>query len=188
VPRRALALIAVLAALAGCGDRRLVVHVDVLSYLDPSLTRVDVGPVPALPGGFASGEQEIVKDRELNLVDGTGNVSSVEDVSISMSAMAADSTGSGTDTLRLYLSDIGADPLDSPPVLTLPVAFVPGVTDTVEAELSADARVTALFAGKRLRATLTTSLRGPDSGDDLNARLRVLRLDAVVIASRKNSL
>jgi hypothetical protein len=187
VTRRALASIAVLLALAGCGDRRLVVHVDVLSYLDPSLTRIDIGPLPAVPGGISTGEMVVIGDRDLNLLDGTGNVSSVEEVSIGMSVVSEDSTGSGADTLRLYLSDTYTDPLSTAPALVLPIALEAGVTDTVAVELPADPRVTALFAGKRMRATLTNALRGPDSGADLNARVRVLRLDAVVIASRKNS-
>ena len=44
-----------LALLAGCGDRNLVIAIDVLSYLDPSLTQFAFGPLPAAPGGIATG-------------------------------------------------------------------------------------------------------------------------------------
>src|SRR5262245_2196062 len=96
-------------ALAACGDRNLVLKVDVLSYLDPQMTQVAVGPVPPTPGGFVSGEQEVVT-QDINLVDGTSSVAAVEGISISMSAEVADSTGSGADTLRLYLSDPAVNP------------------------------------------------------------------------------
>ena len=44
-----------------------------------------------------------------------------------------------------------------------------------------------LFTGKRMRLTLTNALRGPDAGADLNGRLRVHALDAVLIAGRKSA-
>jgi hypothetical protein len=90
-----------------------VVKVDVLSYLDPAVTDVRFGPVPAIPGGIYTGEQEIVSDVEVNLVAGTGSVAEVQDVSLTMSVIAEDSTGSGADTLRLYLGDQNTDPRET---------------------------------------------------------------------------
>ena len=186
-PSRLLLLVAA-AAVLGCGDRRLVLKVDVLSYLDPSLTQVAFGPVPASPGGFYSGEQEVVKDVEVNLVEGMRNVAEVQSVSLTVSTIAADSTGTGADTLRLYLSDPSVDPMTTPPAALIPISLTPGVTDTVVAELGTDSRVADLFAGKRVRLTLTHAMRGPDSGEDLNARLRVQAIDAVLIAGRRNRI
>lgn len=177
-----------LALLAGCGDRNLVLKVDVLSYLDPSLTNFVFGPVPAFPGGIESGELEVVKDVVINLVDGMGSVTEVQGVSIGLTAVAIDSTGAGTDTLRLYMSDAESDPLLTPPVMELPVVLTPGQTDTVTADVQGDPRVTSLFAGKSLRVTLTTSLRGPDSGDALTGRVEVRRLEAVLIASKRPNI
>ena len=185
---RPLVVIAAAALLAGCGDRHLVLKVDVLSYLDPSLTRISFGPVPAVPGGLYAGEQDVVKDVEINLLDGTGSVAEVQNVSIAMSVIAEDSTGAGTDTLRLYISDPLVDPLTTPPAITLPIVLSPGVTDTVTADLGADTRVAELFTGKHMRLTLTTALRGPDSGEDLNARVRISALDAVLVAGWKSDL
>jgi hypothetical protein len=176
------------AALAGCGNRHLVVKVDILSYLDPSLTRVAFGPVPVVPGGIYTGEQSIVQDIDVNLVDGTNSVSEVQSVSIKMTAIARDSTGAGADTLRLYLSEPEVDPLTTTPAVTLPITLTSGVTDTLEVDMSSDWRVQDLFAGKRMRLTLTTALRGPQSGAPLHASVRVSGLDAVLVAGRKSSL
>jgi hypothetical protein len=186
--RRFLVGLTVLVALAGCGNRHLVLKVDMLSYLDPSQTAVDVGPVPAIPGGVYSGEQDVVRDVEVNLVDGTGSVAEVRDVSITMTAIVADSTGAGTDTLRLYVSDIDVDPLTTPPAMTMPLTLSPGVTDTVTVELGGDSRVADLFTGRRMRMSLTTAFRGPDSGDPLNARIEIGALNAVLVAGRKGEM
>ena len=179
------ALLAALAVMAGCGDRRLVLKVDVLSYMSPSQTQAAFGPVPAFPGGIASGEQPLVDDAQINMFQGLTDVTDIQRVSIAMSAVVMDSTGSGVDTLRVYASDPATSPMSTAPILMAPFALVAGVTDTVEVVLDGDQRINDLFAGKKMRLSVTTSLRGPSSGADLNGRIRIRALDAVVIAGRK---
>lgn len=181
--RRLCALLA-LALVAGCGDHALVMHVDLLSYLDPAQTRQSFGPVPVVPGGLVSGEQELVADQDVNLVDGLGDVAEVQTVAVSFAAVLRDSTGSGSDTLRLYLSDPSVSPRSTPPAFEVAVALVPGSTDTVRTEFTGDPRVAALFAQRRFRFTLTTSLRGPESGEALNGHVALSAIDAVVVAKR----
>jgi hypothetical protein len=181
--RITLALLA-LAALAGCGDRALILRVDILSYLDEAAGTFRFGPVPAVPGGLASGEQTLVPDREVNLLAGLGDVADVQSVTFTLAAIARDSTGSGTDTMRVYMSGATAAPRATPPVLVLPFALVPGQVDTVRVTLDGDARVRALFAERTLRLEVTTSLRGPETGEPLNGSVRLDALDAVVVAKR----
>jgi len=183
---RALILIAVAAlALAGCGDHNLVLKVDVLSYLDPTLRALTFGPVPPAPGGIVSGEVPLVDDMSINMLDGLKSVAEVQSVTIAMSAIVADSTGSGLDTLRIYASDESTPPLATPPVVQLAVALTPGHTDTLAVSVPADARVADLFVKRKMRLSVTTSLRGPESGDPLNGRVVLRALEAVVIAGRK---
>jgi hypothetical protein len=184
-PFRPILVLASAALLAGCGDHNLVVKVDVLSYLDSNLTHFEFGPVPAMPEGFYTGEQTIIKDATVNMVEGTNSIAEIKSVSISISTLAADSTGAGSDTLRLYMSDLNTDPLTTSPVLEMPIDFSPGVSQTLHAEASGDARVADLFSGKQMKVTLTTAARGPQSGDPLNASIRLTALDAVVIGGRK---
>lgn len=174
-----------MALLAGCGDRRLVLKVDVLSFLDPAATQGSFGPIPAIPGGLVTGEQPLISDLQINLLNGVDDVASVQSVTFSLSAVFHDSTGSGADTMRVYMSDVATDPRTTPPVLTLPIALVPGQTDTVDVAVDGDSRVAALFLQPQVRMTVTTSLRGPASGPDLNGRFHIRALDAVVIAARK---
>ena len=173
------------AMLAGCGDHNLVVKVDVLSFMDPNLTQFSIGPVPPLPEGLYTGEQTIVKDANVNLVEGTSGVAEVRNVSLAITTLASDSTGAGTDTLRLYMSDLNSDPLTTAPVLVLPIDFSPGTTQTMHAETVGDSRIAGLFSGNQVKVTLTTAARGPQGGDPLNARVQLTQLDAVVIGGRK---
>lgn len=183
--RVTLALLA-LALVAGCGDHALVLNVDLLSYLDASATHQRFGPVPVVPGGLATGEQELVSDLDVNLVDGLGDVAEVQTVTVAFAAVLRDSTGAGSDTLRLYLSDPSVSPRSTPPAFEVAVPLVPGQLDTVATDFTGDPRVAALFAQRRFRLTLTTSLRGPDSGAPLNGEVWLKSIDAVVIARRSN--
>ena len=182
---RVCAALALALVLAGCGDRNLVVDVDVLSFLDPSVVAFSFGPVPALPGGVYTGELAVVQDAEINLVERPSDLASVASVSLVFEALATDSTGSGADTLRIYMSDPGTDPLTTPAVLTLPASLVAGQQQTVHAEVEADQRLATVFNGNRVRLSMTNALRGPDSGAPLNGRVRISAIRAVVIANRK---
>ncbi len=172
-------------ALAGCGDRNLVVNVDVLSYLDPADTIVEFGPLPPAPGGLASGEVPLVDGMTVNLVEGLSSVAEVRAVQFHLSAIARDSTGTGSDTLRVYLSDMNYNPLWTPPVIERAVVLQPGRTDTIQVDVAGDQRVADLFMGRSLKLSVTTSVRGPIAGDPLNGRLTLRALEAVVIAGRK---
>ncbi len=182
--RASLALLA-LALVAGCGDHALVLRVDLLSYLDPADTRQRFGPVPVVPGGLATGEQALVPDLEVNLLEGLGDVADVQTVSVSVSTIVRDSTGSGSDTLRVYMSDVEVAPRTTPPVITYVLPLTPGSTDTLATDFTGDARVAALFAQRRFRLAITTSVRGPVAGDPLNGEVLLRALDAVVIAKRQ---
>jgi len=172
-------------ALAGCGDRNLVLKVDVLSYLDPSLRAAAFGPVPAASPALVSGEQALVDDEAINLLESLNRVAEVHSVSIVLSAFAHDSTGSGSDTLRFYLSDQNTHPLATPPVVEVVVNLVAGRDTTLDLTVAADSRVAELFVQPGMRLSVTTSLRGPESGDPLSGRVELRTIEAIVLAGRK---
>lgn len=180
-----LALAACALAAAGCGDRSLLLSVDIASYLDPAVKDISFGPVPVLPGGVVSGEQPLVADMTVNMLSSMGDVVDVENVELTLTTIASATTGDGVDTLRVYMSDAATDPRTTAPVMTQVLHFTAGESDTVQSTLGDDPRIAALFGDKSMRLCLTTSLRGPAAGDSLNGRLRIHDLDAVVIAGRK---
>ena len=181
-----LALLALL-AVPGCGDKSLVLKVDVLSYMDASQTDFTFGPIPALPGGIATGEQNVVPATDVNLFGNFGEVAAVRAVSMRIAVVSESYSGAGSDTLRMYVSDPETDPRTTPAVLSQPIVFTPATAETVVTEFGGDARVLDLFAAKQLRLAITTSVRGPDSGQALSGHIHVIGLDAVVIAGRKGT-
>jgi len=184
----AAAALAVLALpIAGCGQHNLVLKVDVASYLSPSEKQVAFGPIPAVPGGISTGEQDMVAGKSINMVGNFGDVASVNAVSLRVAIQTFASSGGGSDTLRLYLSDTNTDPRTTAPVLVEPVTFTQGVTDTVVATFDGDARVLDLFKQKQMQMTLTTSLQGPSSGSSLSGQLDITGIDAVLVAGRKGT-
>jgi hypothetical protein len=178
-------VVAAALVLAGCGDHNLVLRVDVLSYLDPGMRVAVFGPIPPAPGGIATGEQVLVDDEEINLLDGLSGVAEVQSVEITMAVIARDSTGSGVDTLRVYASDAETAPRSTSPVVERVLTLSPGVTDTVSVTVAGDQRVADLFVQRRMRLSVTSSGRGPESGDPLNGSVELSALEAVVIAGRK---
>lgn len=180
---RACALLAAL-LISGCGDRNLVLNVDVLSYLDPATTQTSFGPVPAAPGGLYLPEQPLVDDLRVHLVDRPDDLAKVQAVSLVIAAEVSDSTGFGADTLRLYISDTATDPRTTPPVFEAPIAMTPGSRDTVSINVDGDSRLVQAFDGNELRVTITNAIRGPSSGPALNGRLKITEIRAIVVANR----
>jgi hypothetical protein len=179
----AFALALVLAA--GCGDRNLVLDVDVLSYLDPADTEISFGPIPPVPGGLVTGEIAVVEDVTVNLLEKPGDFARVHSATLTIAATVHDSTGGGSDTLRVYMSDLATDPRATPPVAVLAAALSPGQTGTFTVNVDADARVVELFDSPQMRLTVTNSLRGPASGEPLNGRLELSAIRAIVLANRQ---
>lgn len=191
VPRSArlgatLLLLATGLALTGCGTHDLVLKVDILSFVRELQTPILVPDTPAIPGGIATGEQDVVTS-DVNLVSGLGSAGEVKAVSLRLRSIADATTGSATDTLRVYLSTTGSP--DPSPVVTQVVNLVAGTPDTVTTLIDDDPRLVALFKNDVVRVRVTTSGRGPSSGANLTgASLRFVALDAVVTAGKKPNL
>jgi hypothetical protein len=183
--RQMLLLAAAAGVLSGCGDHNLVLKVDVLSFVTPASRQQDFGPIPALPGGIATGEIAIVDDQHVSLLQGLNDAVTIKSVTVSFTALGIDFTGAGEDTVRIYMSDELTNPRTTAPVLSQSITLSPGQTDTLSAVLGDDPRVLALFKAKQLRLSVTNALRGPSSGPDLTGRLKFTAIDGVVIAGQK---
>jgi hypothetical protein len=184
---RILVLAAAALALASCGDRKLLLGVDALSFTSPSDRVVPFGPVPAFAIPVTTGEIPVFNDLKVNMFGGAKQVVDVQAVTIAFTADVNDSTGDGLDTLRVYMSGPETDPVTTLPVIETPIVLTPGQHSPIHAVISGDPRINALFTGDQMRVTVTTSLQGPSNGAALNGRLTVTQLRADVIA-RHHSL
>lgn len=187
--------------LPGCGNHTLTLNVDVYSFLSPSdvETAIEphVPPAPA-PGVWLSENTfpPLVDDKTIQLVSGADQLASVRSVTFRIAVEAADSTGAGADTLRVYLSGPSQPPRPGTPIVEVPLTFVPPVSpataalDTVQITIDQSQAEAELFAGKSIRLSITNAVRGPVGvpgvDPDLSGRVRLIRLDATVIAGHKD--
>ena len=185
---RILFLLAAALLVSGCGNRKLLLNVDALSFTQPASRAMAFGPVPALPVPISTGEIPVFDDLHVNMFGSASQVVDVQSVDLSFSADVADSTGSGLDTLRVYMSDANTVPTSTLPVIVLPVTLVPGQHAPLHAEIGGDPRIAALFTQDQMRVTVTTSLQGPGAGAALNGRLSITELRAAVVATHHSSL
>jgi hypothetical protein len=180
-----LALLA-LALLAGCGDRRLVIDIDVLSYVSPADRGQPFGPIPAVPpDGAYLPESPLIDDQEVRLLEGLTGLATVQAVTISANIFHTSTSGTGSDTLRLYLSPDDVPARTTPPVFERAFTFTPGLAESTRVEVGGDARVVDLFNSRRFRFSVTTALRGPASGPALSGLVSIHELHCVVVSSRK---
>lgn len=186
--------------LAGCGGHALTLNVDVHSFLSPADVETSiqphVPPTPA-PGVWVSEDNfpALVDDKHIQLVSGAGDITDVRLVTFRIAVESVDSTGAGADTLRVYLSGPNQAPRPGTPVLVVPLKFAPPISpamasiDTVQITIDQPPAVAELFTGNEIRLSVTNALRGPVGvprvDPDLSGRIRLLQLDATVVATRK---
>lgn len=184
IPRRALAwssLVLVLGGFlaAGCGDKSLILRIDLLSFLSPSEKTAHYGPIP---GGLS--DSVTVTSRAISLLPGIKDITSVSDVTIDAAGTFANTTGSGTGTVKIFVSAEGTDPFttDTTPIV-LPVTLAPATTDTVSVTVGGDAQLAALFLGDKaqlgIRVTLNSAV-----GPALEGDFTLITLRAIVTAKQ----
>ena len=178
------ALAALVLLLAGCGGHNVIVKVDILSFMDPASRQQSFGPVPAVPGGLATGETPLL-DQNFNLVQGLSDAVNIQSVSVDVGGTVNTMTGSGEDTVRVYLSDPATNPLTTPPVIVQTLALTAGSVTPLTATLADDPRVNALFSSRQIRVAVTFSLRGPSSGAALTGQLSLTKLLGIIVAGQK---
>ena len=167
--------------LAGCGDKSLILRVDILSFLSPTDKQAHYGPVP----GGLSDSVTVTAARSLSLLPGIKDITVVQNVEVDAEGVFANTTGSGTGTVKIFLSPEGTDPFtaDTTPIV-LPVTLAPARNDTVRVSISGDQQLKDLFVADKaelgIRATLAAAA-GPQPVEG-DFTLTVLR--AVVTAKQ----
>ena len=163
---------------AGCGDKNLILRVDLLSFLDPAETQGHYGPIPA-----GVSDSVTVSDITVNLVPGISSVTTVESADIEIEAQVTNLTGSGSGQVRVYFSDGATDPLTTAPIV-LPVTLNGAMTDTIGVTVAGDPRIAALFTGESLTMAVRVSLSSGPGPDALEGDFALTHLRAIVTAGQ----
>jgi hypothetical protein len=178
---RALAVLAALVALvaAGCGQGKLILRIDLLSFLSPGETAGGYGPIPPGIGDSVT----VVADRAINLVPGLQDVSVVDHVDLEVVGEFRNQSGSGSGAVRVYLSDSATDPFTTAPIV-VPVTLNGAATDTVSVDVLGDPRIAQLFTSKELRLGLRVALAADPGPDPVQGTFVLTRLRAIVTAGQ----
>lgn len=168
------------ALLCGCGDRRLILNIDVLSYLSASERQF---PVAAVPGLDVTAT--VVDDQPISMLEGLKDIAGIESVSLELGAIGVDSTGSGTVAVRVYLAAEGVDPLTTTPVLDDTLTFAPGQSDTLSTSIDGDQRIRDLFGSRQMRATVTAGTHVTSAGP-MTGHVTLTQLNAIVICKHQD--
>ena len=161
--RRAVASVALavmLAAMAGgvvgCGDRSLILTINVLSFLDPS----DVSTSYNVPGGLPNVTVDVA-DQPVNLLQGIDDATDVVSATLDIGASFDNQTGTASGTLLFYAVPSDTTPVFlSTPIASIPVSLTPGTVTNVSTRVTSDALAQALVSDHArvgLRLTLDTS-------------------------------
>ncbi len=139
--RRAAALLLVLPLLlGGCGDRSLILTVDVLSFLDPG----DVSQSYAVPGGVPATSIDLAS-QNVNLLPGVQDVTEIATATLHLEASFDNTTGTAADTLLIYIASADStDPFSTTPIASVPVALTPGNVTNVSTDVTSAALAAAL--------------------------------------------
>ena len=165
--------------LAGCGDRALILRVDLLSFLAPGETQVHYGPIP----GGLSDSADVVSGRRLNLLPGLESVTRVNDVQLEVGAVVNNQTGAGSGRIAIYRSAAGTDPFTSDPTPIVGTFAVNGaMADTIETIVVGDEELAALFTAKEAEMGIRVVLDSAPGVTPLEGDVVLTRLRAIVTA------
>lgn len=169
-------------ALAGCGNRNLVLKVDILSYLDDSQKNFTVEAVPAV--GIL-GTIPMVSDMTVSLLEGLDDAAQVRSATLSLGGQVTVGSGSGSGKFKLYLCGDGTEPLTTVPVMNVPVTFSADSPAIIDASTEGSLAVAELFTQKEFHLAMVIDSVMIDSPGVDSMTVTLSRFEAVVIAGRK---
>jgi len=178
---RRIALLAALVSLASCGDNRVILDVDIRSFVSEAILSASYGENPRIPAGL--GEVSVALGPETILLpEGLDSVVRVVEGEIAVRAVFENATGSADASLALHFSEPGGDPFDAEPAVLLPIRLSHDFVTVVEETIPLDLETLNLFLNERVLMGLVIRLDASGSSQDLRGSERIEVLQARVVA------
>jgi hypothetical protein len=177
-----LLLLAPMLLSAGCGDRSLILTVDVLSFLNPS----DVSQAYTVPGGVPATTMDLAS-QSVNLLPGVQDVTEIATATLHIEASFDNTAGTANGTLLLYIASADStDPFTAAPIASIPVALTPGNITNISTDVTSAALAAALVQASAtigVRVTFDSTPTPPLQVVDGTETITQLR--ATVITKKK---
>ncbi len=167
---------------AGCGDRNLILTVNVLSFLDASESSAGY----SLPGGLPS-TSFTAADREVNLLPGLDDATDVLTATVDVAATFDNQSGSATGSLLLYaVPGDSTLSLTTAPIASIPVSLNPGAITNVSARVESPALAEALVSDQaRVVVRLVLDTTATPIGQFVQGTETLTQILATVITKKK---
>jgi hypothetical protein len=155
--RRLIPIALLLPLLAGCGNRNVILSVDILSFMDPSTRIVNYGPIPS---GFPNDTVEVFSD-SLSLLQGVGDLTRVASASLDMAASFDNTSGSGNGDILVYFAAADSTtPFTTTPIADVPFQLLAGQITNVSTHVDASPALAAVLTHDRAKVGLRLIFNG----------------------------
>jgi hypothetical protein len=167
--------------LAGCGDRSLILTVDVLSFLDPG----DVSQSYNVPGGVPTTTMDLASE-SVNLLPGVEDVTEIASATLHIEASFDNQTGTADGTLLIYIASADStDPFATTPVASVPVTLTPANVTNVSTDVTSAAVAEALVQDSaRIGVRLTFDSTPTPPLQQVSGTETLTQLQATVITKK----
>lgn len=172
------ALVLPVLLVAGCGNKDLILTIDLLSYVDQSDLSTDYGPIPA---GMPTTSAELL-EVEANLLQGLGDATEVKSATLNVGAEFANVTGSATGSFQIFVAELDTpEPFSTAPVADFPVTLQPSHTTTIDEEIAVTPEQLDGLTSEETWFAVRVIYNTEGSADELEGTVTLTRLTAILV-------
>lgn len=143
--------------LCGCGDRSLIMTVDILSFMDPGSRASSYGPII---GPLPVDTVTVVSDT-LNLLQGIGDVTTVTSASLKIGASFNNTSGAASGHFLIYIAPADSgDAFSAPPLADIPVVLSSGTITNVSTQIDSSPTLAAALTRDKAQLGIRLVLNG----------------------------
>lgn len=160
-----------------CGDKPLILEIDLLSYIDPEFQSVEYGPIAT---GTPTTNLDII-DEEINLLEGIDDITQVESAKVKVAAAFDNATGTATWRLRVYVvpTEI-SDPFAETPIVDISGSLQAGQTTNVSDEVSTTPDLIEVLTQDEARYAVRITFNTVGSPEAVRGTVTLTQLLAII--------
>lgn len=159
----------------GCGQNRVLLNVDVLSFMDSTDTVQPYDAPPAVPLSIR------MPAIPINLVEGYRDFGTAQEATLDIGLRYDNQTGQGQGELRLYFSDDEGNVYSTPQVATVDVSLAPATVSTGTVRVQLDQRMLDLFTSKHFWMGIDLAWT-PAAAEPLNGTCSLVQINVQMVS------